>query len=96
MVNRLKNENPDKMVQLLSPFACLCSTMYRIHPAYLLWVLEGLMANDLTQLLPEGFLINPPDTSERHGGHGTPTATVVEEVTAAGFRVVRGPERWRG
>jgi hypothetical protein len=25
-------------------------------------VLEGLMANDLTQLLPEGFLINPPDT----------------------------------
>ncbi len=25
-------------------------------------VLEGLMANDLTQVLPQGFLINPPDT----------------------------------
>ena len=25
-------------------------------------VLEGLMANDLTQIVPEGFLINPPDT----------------------------------
>jgi hypothetical protein len=25
-------------------------------------VLEGLMANDLTQVLPEGFLINPPDS----------------------------------
>src|SRR5438876_11183076 len=24
-------------------------------------VLEGLMANDLTQVMPEGFLINPPD-----------------------------------
>src|SRR3954471_23161409 len=25
-------------------------------------VMEGLMPNDLTQVLPEGFLINPPDT----------------------------------
>jgi Family of unknown function (DUF6982) len=25
-------------------------------------VLEGLMTNDLTQVLPEGFLVNPPDT----------------------------------
>ena len=24
-------------------------------------VLEGMMPNDLTQVLPEGFLINPPD-----------------------------------
>ena len=27
-----------------------------------LCVLEGLMANDLTQVIPEGFLITPPDT----------------------------------
>ena len=40
--------------------------------------------------------ISPPDTSSRHGGHGTPIATVVDEVTAAGFRVIRGPEPWRG
>ena len=25
-------------------------------------VLEGLMANDLTQIIPEGYLITPPDT----------------------------------
>ena len=25
-------------------------------------VLEGLMANDLTQVVPEGYLITPPDT----------------------------------
>jgi hypothetical protein len=25
-------------------------------------LLEGLMANDLTQVIPEGFLITPPDT----------------------------------
>ncbi len=25
-------------------------------------VLEGLMTNDLTQVMPEGYLINPPDT----------------------------------
>jgi hypothetical protein len=25
-------------------------------------VLEGMMPNDLTQMLPEGYLINPPDT----------------------------------
>lgn len=40
--------------------------------------------------------IGSPETAERHGGHGTPTSTVVKEVTAAGFRVVRGPEPWRG
>lgn len=40
--------------------------------------------------------IAPADTAERHGGHGTPKGTVIEEVTAAGFRLVRGPEPWRG
>jgi hypothetical protein len=25
-------------------------------------IMEGLMANDLTQITPEGFLLNPPDT----------------------------------
>jgi quinolinate synthase len=43
MVNRLKNENPDKFIQLLSPFACLCSTMYRISPLDLANVLENLV-----------------------------------------------------
>jgi ubiquinone/menaquinone biosynthesis C-methylase UbiE len=40
--------------------------------------------------------IGRPETAEHHGGHGTPKATVVEEVTRAGFEVMRGPEAWRG
>ena len=44
LVNRLAQENPDKTVFCLDPVICPCATMYRIHPAYLLWVLEGLMA----------------------------------------------------
>ncbi len=43
LVNRLKNEHPDKMIQLLSPFTCLCSTMYRISPLDLANVLENLV-----------------------------------------------------
>ncbi|BAU49372.1 methyltransferase type 11 [Sulfurifustis variabilis] len=36
------------------------------------------------------------ETAERHGGHGTPTETVLREAKAAGFQVLRGPEPWRG
>ena len=42
LVNRLAKENPDKLVFCLDPVVCPCSTMYRIHPAYLAWVLESL------------------------------------------------------
>ena len=52
LVNRLAQENPDKTVFCLDPVVCPCSTMYRIHPAYLAWVLEGLLeghvANQIT------------------------------------------------
>ena len=44
MVNRLRDENPDKRIFCLDPVVCPCATMYRIHPAYVLWVLEGIMA----------------------------------------------------
>ena len=43
LVNRLAINNPDKTVFCLDPVTCPCSTMYRIHPAYLLWVLDGLL-----------------------------------------------------
>ncbi len=43
LVNRLALENPDKVIFCLDPVICPCSTMYRIHPAYVLWVLEGLL-----------------------------------------------------
>ncbi|OIP46938.1 MAG: quinolinate synthetase [Desulfobacterales bacterium CG2_30_60_27] len=44
LVNRLARLYPDKASHSLSPFQCLCSTMYRIKPAYLLWVLDNLAA----------------------------------------------------
>ena len=44
LVNRIAQENPDKEVLSLSSLVCPCSTMYRIHPAYLLWMLDGLNA----------------------------------------------------
>ena len=45
LVNRLAQENPDKTVFCLDPVICPCSTMYRIHPAYLAWVTEELVAD---------------------------------------------------
>jgi quinolinate synthase len=43
MVHRLASENPDKLIFCLDPIVCPCSTMYRIHPAYLAWVLDNLL-----------------------------------------------------
>ena len=47
LVNRLALHNPDKTVFCLDPVSCPCSTMYRIHPAYLLWALDGLAAGQV-------------------------------------------------
>jgi quinolinate synthase len=47
LVNRIKNRNPDKFVTLLSPFSCLCSTMYRITPLDLANVLERLVEGEV-------------------------------------------------
>jgi quinolinate synthase len=43
MVRRLQAEHPDKLIFCLDPVVCPCSTMYRIHPAYLAWVLDNLL-----------------------------------------------------
>jgi quinolinate synthase len=43
LVRRLQAEHPDKTIFCLDPVICPCSTMYRIHPAYLAWVLEALV-----------------------------------------------------
>ena len=43
LVNRIAAENPDKTVFCLDTVVCPCSTMYRIHPAYVSWVLDGLL-----------------------------------------------------
>ena len=42
LVKRLAQQFPDKHIRSLSPFECLCSTMYRIDPAHLLWTLDNL------------------------------------------------------
>ena len=49
LVSRLAKQNSDKTIFCLDDLVCPCSTMYRIHPAYLLWVLEGLL---------EGVVVN--------------------------------------
>lgn len=43
MVNRLAAEYPQHTIFCLDPVVCPCSTMYRIHPGYLAWVLEALV-----------------------------------------------------
>jgi quinolinate synthase len=43
LVKRLAVEHPDKTIFCLDPVVCPCSTMYRIHPAYLAWVMEELV-----------------------------------------------------
>jgi quinolinate synthase len=44
LVNRLANEvAPEKTVVSLDQLGCLCSTMFRVSPNHLLWVLDGLL-----------------------------------------------------
>ena len=47
MVNRLAAQYPDRTIFCLDPVICPCSTMYRIHPGYLAWTLEGLVAGEI-------------------------------------------------
>lgn len=60
LVNRIAKENPDKLVFCLDSVVCPCSTMYRIHPAYLLWVLEELL---------EGRIVNQISVDEETRHH---------------------------
>ncbi len=59
LVNRIAQQNPDKTVFCLDSVVCPCSTMYRIHPAYLSWVLDGLN---------EGVVVNRISVDERTAG----------------------------
>jgi quinolinate synthase len=47
MVQRLAAEFPQHNIFCLDPVVCPCSTMYRIHPGYLAWVLERLVAGEV-------------------------------------------------
>ena len=52
-VNRLAINNPDKTVFCLDPVTCPCSTMYRVHPAYVLWMLDGLLEGKVNNEITE-------------------------------------------
>jgi quinolinate synthase len=47
MVQRLAAQHPEHTIFCLDPVVCPCSTMYRIHPGYLAWVLERLVAGEV-------------------------------------------------
>ncbi len=47
LVNRLSKELTDGRVMSLDPSVCVCTTMFRISPRHLLWVLENLGAGQV-------------------------------------------------
>jgi quinolinate synthase len=47
LVSRLAQEHPDRTIFCLDPVVCPCSTMYRIHPHYLLWTMEALVRGEV-------------------------------------------------
>jgi quinolinate synthase len=49
LVNRLHQslEKDNKTVQFMSPMLCMCSTMFRIDPQHLAWVLENLVEGNV-------------------------------------------------
>jgi quinolinate synthase len=47
LVNRLSKTLPRRTVISLDPHVCVCSTMFRITPQHLLWVLENLLESNV-------------------------------------------------
>ena len=80
LVKRLAKEHPDKTIFCLDPVVCPCSTMYRIHPAYLAWVLESLV---------EGKVINQVTVDDGDGalGQGRPGAHAGEQGVSEPHRI---------
>ena len=67
MVNRLAAQYPQHTIFCLDPVICPCSTMYRIHPGYLAWILEGLVAGEVRNQItvPEDIAVNARIALER-------------------------------
>ena len=57
LVQRLASQHPEHTIFCLDDIVCPCSTMYRIHPGYLAWVLEAL-AGDSSSGKPGGEVLN--------------------------------------
>ena len=48
LVNRLAQQvQPERTVYSIDQFGCLCSTMFRVSPNHLLWILDGLVAGEV-------------------------------------------------
>jgi quinolinate synthase len=74
MVNRLAADYPQHTIFCLDPVVCPCSTMYRIHPGYLAWVLEALV---------DGQVVNQVTVSE---DVAAPARLALERMLAAAPR----------
>jgi hypothetical protein len=55
-------------------------------------VLEGMMPNDLSQILPEGYLVNPPDTRSNTQRIFVPRSALLAVTVLA---VIGGPQARR-
>jgi quinolinate synthase len=62
LVNRLHQTmaGENKTVQFMSPMVCMCSTMFRIDPPHLAWVLENLVEGNIVNQIsvPEDIANN--------------------------------------
>jgi quinolinate synthase len=49
LVNRLHEQfkHEGKNIHFMSPTVCMCSTMFRIDPQHLAWILENLVAGNI-------------------------------------------------
>ncbi len=67
LVQRLAAQNPRHTIFCLDPVICPCSTMYRIHPGYLAWVLEALERGEVLNRIavPEATAANARIALER-------------------------------
>ena len=71
LVQRLNAQHPQHEIFCLDPVVCPCSTMYRIHPGYLAWVLESLVAGEVVNRITV-----PTDVAE-------PATVALERMLAA-------------
>lgn len=71
LVQRLAAEHPQHEIFCLDPVVCPCSTMYRIHPGYLAWVLESLVDGEVVNRIRV-----PADVAE-------PATVALERMLAA-------------
>ncbi|PWH07319.1 quinolinate synthase [Brachybacterium endophyticum] len=60
LVQRLAAQHPQHTIFCLDPVVCPCSTMYRIHPGYLAWVLESLLEGEVINRITVGQDVAEP------------------------------------